>query len=722
MRKVESFSLGEKFQTLFYPRSIAVVGASARPEKLGNFALRSAVSSGVEKIYPVHAGGAPEILGKKAFKRIEDLPEQVDLFLFAIPQEQVLSAFRSAIDKGCRAAVIFSGGFKETGEEGGKQEQELRRMADEARVSIIGPNTIGYLRADSRLNATFMPGLSHWFSEGRGIAVISQSGGCLGLITFELIDSGMPVGTLIGLGNRANTEFADLLDYFKDDPLTSGVLLFIEGIDDVRRFCQAASRCSAKKPVVAMSSGHTEAGRKVALSHTGSMAGSEKIYQAVLVQAGVLQVRSVQEMVDAIKILTSCPPLSGKRAAVITHTAGPAVIATDILARGGFELPPLSRITREKLVSSGALPGFMPVTNPLDMAALGWTEPRRYLQVLNPLLEDDQINTVMSIYTTALGDEDTISFPVEDFTELAQKTGNKEGKAVVAVWGAPVTRTGDFLRWHEKKFPVYPTPERAAAALVNLADYSALRRKAEARSEVAPIVFGPGAERIIREAVLKRQAVIQEPEATELLASAGIRAARTRLAVNADEAVALAQETGFPVALKVVSAKILHKSDAGGVRLNLQNEWEVGKAFLDIQKEALARISPEDLRGIAVQPMLPEGTEVIVGGVCDEQAGPVVMFGIGGIWVELFRDTVFRLAPVTRKEAEEMIRSAKGYSILQGVRGKKGIDLENLTELIVKVGWLMGHFPVQEIDLNPVIFYESGYAVADVRIILDVKL
>jgi acyl-CoA synthetase (NDP forming) len=513
-----------------------------------------------------------------------------------------------------------------------------------------------------------------------------------------------------------------LLDYFKDDPLTSGVLLFIEGIEDVRRFYHAASRCSLKKPVVAMSSGHTEAGRKVALSHTGSMASSEIIYQAVLEQAGVLQVQSVQEMVDAAKILTSCPPLPGKRAAVITHTAGPAVIATDVLARGGFQLPPISQATREKLLNSGALPGFMPVTNPLDMVALGWTEPNRYLQVLKPLLEDDQIDAVLSIYITGLEDVDTIPYPVEDFTEIAKNPGENAGKAVVSVWGAPVTRTIDFQRWHKEKFPVYPTPERAGTALVNLANYSALRKNAETRGKVTPIVFDPGVERIIREAVLKRQAVIQEPEATELLELAGIRTANTRLAVNADEAVALAAETGYPVVLKVVSEKILHKSDAGGVKLNLQNEDEVRKAFLDIQKEALSRISPRELRGIAVQPMLPEGMEVIVGGVCDEQAGPVVMFGLGGIWVEVFRDTVFLLAPVSPKEAEEMIRSVKGYSILQGMRGKKGIDLEGLTDLIVKMGWLMSQFPLQEIDLNPVIFYESGYAAADVRIILDVKI
>jgi acetyltransferase len=721
MTEVEAVSPQERFNPLFYPRSVAVVGASARPEKLGNFALRSAVSSGVEKVYPIHAGGAPEILGKPALRRIEDLPEQVDLFLFAIPQGHILSAFQTAVDKGCRAAVIFSGGFKEIGAEGEKQEDELRRMADEARVAIIGPNTIGYMRSDSRLNATFMPGLSDLFCNGPGIAVISQSGGSLGLITYELIDSGLPVGTLVGLGNRANTEFADLLDYVKDDPLTSGVLLFIEGIEDVRRFCRAASRCAREKPVVAMSSGHTEAGRKVALSHTGSMASSEKIYQAVLAQAGVLQVQSVQEMVDAIKVLTACPPLSGRRAAVITHTAGPAIIATDVLARGGFQLPPPSRTTREKLLNSGALPGFMPVTNPLDMVALGWTEPRRYLQVLEPLLQDDGIDAVLSIYTTGLGDVETSSFPVEDFAELARVTGDKTGKAVVSVWGAPVTRTGDFERWQKGGFPVYPTPERAGTALVNLANYSALRQKAETRVKIAPAVFDPGVERIIREAVSKRRSVIQEPEATELLESAGIRVAKTRLAVNTEEAVALAAEIGYPVALKVVSEKILHKSDAGGVKLNLKNEGEVRKAFLDIQNGALTRISPPELRGIAVQAMIPEGTEVIVGGICDEQAGPVVMFGLGGIWVEVFRDTVFRLAPLSPKEAEEMIRSVKGYSILQGVRGKKGIEPEYLTELIVKMGELMSRYPLQEIDLNPVIFYESGYAAADVRIILDVK-
>ncbi len=708
----------ERFQPLFYPRSLAVVGASSRPEKLGHFVLRSAVSSGVEEVYPVHAGNVPEILGKKVYRRIEDLPGEVDLFLFAVPQNQILTSFAAAIEKGCRAAVVFSGGYKELGAEGKQQEEALRSMADEAGVSIIGPNTIGFLCSHSRLNATFVPGLSAYFSAGKSISVISQSGGSLKLIAYELIDAGMPLGTLVGLGNRANTEFADLLDYFREDPLTSGVLLFVEGIEDVRRFYQAASRCAQEKPVVALSSGHTEAGRKVALSHTGSMASSEKIYQAIFDQAGVLQVQSLQEMVDAVKVMVSCPPLLGKRAAVITHTAGPAVIATDVLARGGFELPPIGEKTREKLQQSGALPGFVPLTNPLDMVALGWTEPWRYLQVLEPLLEDDGLDAVLSIYTTAL-EEGAIAFPVESFTRMAREVGRKAGKAVVAVWGAPITRREEFARWEARQFPVYPNPERAGTALVNLARSSRLRIRAAARVSEPPADFSPGVEEIIQQTRAYGQTVVQEPEGIRLLESAGIQGARTALAVDEEAAVRLAAEISYPVVLKVVSEKILHKSDAGGVILNLQKEEEVRSAFQAIRERALSRIAPHELRGIAVQSMLAEGTEVIVGGLRDPQAGPVVMFGLGGIWVELFQDTVFRLAPLTRAEAGEMIESIRGYPVLQGVRGKKGIDLESLTDLIVKVGALMQHYPFQEIDLNPVICYEHGYAAADVRMILS---
>ncbi len=708
----------ERFRYLLYPRSIAVVGASTKPQKLGNFALRSAFSSAVDKVYPVHAGGAPAIMGRPAYRRIEDLPGEVDLFLFAIPRQQILGAFESALAKGCRAAVIYSGGFKEIGAEGKKEEQELRRMADEAGVILIGPNTMGYLHADSNLNATFMPGLSAYLAGGKGFSVISQSGGSLALLASQLIDSGMPLGTLVGLGNRANTEFADLLDYLKDDPLSSAVLLFVEGIDDLRRFYQAAARCVQQKPVLAMSSGHTEAGRKVALSHTGSMASSEKIYQAVFEQAGVLQVYSIQEMVDAAKVLAACPPLSGRRVAVVTHTAGPAVIATDVLARGGFQLPPLGSETRQKLLQSGALPSYFPLTNPLDMVALGWTEPGRYLQVLEHLLEDREIDAVLSIYTTALEEADSISFPVGDFCDLARERGEKTGKAVLAVWGAPITRCGEFAGWQEKQFPVYPTPERAGEALVNLARYSQLRQKTAGGAEQAVQEFSPEAASIIQDAVSDGRGVLQEPEGTRFLEAAGIQAARTRLAGDEDEAARLAGELGYPVALKVVSAKILHKSDAGGVQLNLRDEGELRAAYRRIQEKALQRIAPGELRGIAVQAMIPEGTEIIIGGMRDHQAGPVVMFGLGGIWVEIFEDTVFRLAPLAPAEAAEMIASVRGYPLLQGLRGKKGLDLGVLNALIVKVGALMHRFPIQEIDLNPIIFHESGYAAADVRIIL----
>ncbi len=709
----------DRFRPLFYPRSVAVVGASSKPQKLGNFALRSAISSGVEAIYPVHAGGAAEILGKKAYQRIEDLPQGVDLFLFALPQGKILSSFEAAIEKGCRAAVIYSGGFKEMGVEGKRQEEMLRTMANEAGVIIIGPNTMGFLRSDSRLNATFMPGMSEYFCPGRGISVVSQSGGSLALIVSQLIDSGLPVGTLVGLGNRANTEFADLLEYFREDHLTSGVLLFIEGIEDIRRFYHAASRCARQLPVVAMSSGHTAAGKKVALSHTGSMASSEKIYQAVFDQAGIVQADNVQEMVDTIKVLTACPTIGGKRAAVVTHTAGPAVIATDVLARGGFQLPEFSQETVQKLQTGGALPDFMPADNPLDLVALGWTEPQRYLQVLGSLLEDDRVDAVLSIYTTALEEEEDISFPVHDFTELAEKKGKETGKAVVAVWGAPITRPGEFAAWQRKGFPVYPTPERAGSALVNLARYSELQRKRASGAKEESAVFVTEVGEIFHKALSEGKEVILEPEATRLLKLAGLPWVETCLAESEEEAVEAAARMGYPVVLKAISEKLLHKSDAGGVKLDLQEEGQVRTAFREIRDNVLSAIAPGELRGIAVQPMLPQGTEVIVGGICDEQAGPVVMIGLGGIWVEVFQDAVFRLAPLGLAEAEEMICSLKGYPVLQGVRGQQGVDLERLQELIVRVGWLMHYFPLQEMDLNPVIFHGSGCGAADARIILS---
>ena len=516
----------DSFHSLFYPRSIAVVGASANPGKTGNYVLRSVVSSNVDKIYPIHIGGAEQILGKKAYRTIDRIPDnEVDLFLFSIPQRDVLSSFKTAIEKGCRAAVIFSSGFKEIGEAGKRDEIALREMANAAGVKIIGPNTLGFFRSDSMINGTFIPNYSQFFTPKKGVTIISQSGGVALQIINQCIDEHLPVSTMVGLGNRANVEFADLLEYVMDDQLTASIVLVIEGIEDFRHFYDVARTCAIKKPILVLGNGNTETGKKVAHSHTGSMATSGEIYKAAFQQAGLLQLDSIQEIVDALKVISFFPVSDIKQTAIVTHTAGPCILATDIIERNGLHLARLQAETKDKLVKCGAVPEYIPAQNPIDMATLGYVEPWRYLDVLQSLRDDEDVDSVLSIYMSTLEGENAPAFPVKKFTELVREVG----KPTVAVWNAPMCYNDEFSPWWENDFPIYPTPERAATALVNFSRHCQLKNKKQ--EQVVCTAFVPEAVSFIQQVLQQaRHTNLLETEAKDILQKIGVKTSGTYLA------------------------------------------------------------------------------------------------------------------------------------------------------------------------------------------------
>ncbi|MBC7357886.1 MAG: acetate--CoA ligase family protein [Desulfacinum sp.] len=704
----------DAFQAMFSPRSVAVVGASTHGGKVGNFVLRSALASGVERIYPVHAGGVDEILGRKAYPSIEAIPDDaVDLFLFAVPQKHILKGLEAAVAKGCRGAVIFTAGFREAGEEGRRDQQRLKAMADEAGVKIIGPNTLGFFRSHSRMNATFMPVLSDLFTEPGSITLVSQSGGVAGFGAIRFAEDRIPLGTLVCLGNRANVEFADMLDYLAEDPHTRVVALFIEGLDDVRRFFDAARRCAAVKPVVVLGAGYTDAGRKVARSHTGSMAGAQAVYEAAFRQAGLLQVHSIEELVDTAKILSLSPPPRGNRVGVITHTAGPAVLASDILARSGLVLADLADATKEALVSKGVLPSFMPPDNPVDLTTFGYLDRRLYVEVLELLAEDPGVDAALAVCMSALGDPHVDPFPADAFGRAAARSG----KPAVVAWGAPSDAHEELDAWVRAGVAAYPTAERAAAALANLHRASRLQKRP--KDAAPPPEFPAELSHFVADLRSSGRVHPLEHEAKRVLELAGIRTARTVLVCGEEEAVSAARTIGYPVALKIASEDIAHKSDVGGVALHLADEEALRRAYRRIL-EAVARKAPGSrLEGVCVQPMVPAGTEIIVGGTRDSQAGPVVMFGLGGIWVEALKDVAFRLAPVTEADAREMITEIQGTAVLDGLRGAPPVNQDALARLIVAVSHLLARFPIQELDCNPVIFHDGTYTVADARMILS---
>lgn len=700
----------EVFEAMFHPRAVAVVGASTHVGKVGNFVLRSALASQAEKVYPVHAGGAQEILGVKAYPSIAAIPDDhVDLFLFAIPHEHILPNFEAAIHKGCRGAVIFTAGFREAGEDGLQKQLALRRMADEANVKIIGPNTMGFYRAHSRMNATFMPVLSDFFQKKGKITVISQSGGVAGFAAIRFLEDHIPIGTLVCLGNRANVEFADMLDFCAQDAETSVVALFIEGLDDVRRFYESAVRCASRKPVVVLGAGYTAAGSQVARSHTGSMAQSEAIYEATFRQAGLVQVRTVEELVDTAKILDLAPPPRGNRVAMITHTAGPAVLASDVISRKGLVLGDLSEKTKKALVSRNMLAPFMPPGNPVDLTTFGYLDRRLYVDVLELLGADPGVDAVLAICISGLGDPGVVPFPVEAFGRKARESG----KPAVFVWGAPSGAKEEFQAWMQAGIAAYPTAERAAAALANL--YAASRHVAEVPLSDASERFSRELNALVDDLRASGAPMVLEAEAKRVLEGAGLRTARTFVAKDEEEAVAAARTLGFPVAMKIASPDIVHKSDVGGVKLGIGDEASLRRAFRDMMEQVRSACPGARILGTAVQPMVPEGTEVIVGGYRDIQAGPVVMFGLGGIWVEALKDVAFRLAPVSETEARRMIEEIRGAKVLDGIRGKSPVNKEALVSLICTLGRLMDQLPIQEIDCNPVIFHGDTYTIADAR-------
>ncbi|WP_448384326.1 acetate--CoA ligase family protein [Desulfosoma sp.] len=703
----------EAFRAMFSPRSVAVVGASIHGGKVGNFVLRSALASGVEKVYPVHAGGAEEILGRRAYPSIEAIADDaVDLFLFAVPQQHILRGFEAAVAKGCRGAVIFTAGFREAGEKGRRDQQRLKAMADEAGVKIIGPNTMGFYRSHSRMNATFMPVLSDFFTEPGGITVVSQSGGVAGFAAIRFLEDHIPMGTLVCLGNRANVEFADMLDFCAEDDKTTVVALFIEGLDDVRRLYEAASRCASRKPVVVLGAGYTAAGRKVARSHTGSMAQSQAIYEAAFRQAGLVQVHSVEELVDTAKILALSPPLRGNRVAVITHTAGPAVLACDVLSRKGLVLADHAEKTKEALVSRKVLASFMPADNPVDLTTFGYLDRRLYVDVLGLLGTDPGVDATLSVCLSALGDPQVVPFPMEDFG----RTAKESGKPAVFVWGAPSAAAEEFKAWMQAGVAAYPTAERAAAALGYL--HEATRCAAQRMPETPSERFSEALDSFLADLRASGRTLVLEHDAKRILEEAGLRTAKTVLAVDEDEAVAAARTVGYPVVLKIASPDIFHKSDAGGVMLGIRDETNLRRAFGEMMDRVKHAAPEARIVGICVQPLVPEGTEVIVGGARDPQAGPVVMFGLGGIWVEALKDVVFRLAPVSEQEARRMIEEIRGVKVLGGLRGKPPVNKDALARLIVAIGRLMDELPIQELDCNPVIFHDGTYTIADARMSL----
>ncbi len=691
---------------LFRPKAVAVVGASREPGKVGHTVLENLLSAGFRgSIYPVNPK-AQEILGLKAYPSVSAIPGEVELAVIAIRAPLVPQVIEECGKKGVRAAVILSAGFRETGREGAQLEREVLTKAQKFGLRIVGPNCLGVLDTYARLNVTFAA-----VKPLRGaVGFFSQSGAlCLHLLEWSRAEK-VGLSRFVSLGNKCDVSEVECLRALGEDPHTRVILGYLEGIDDGRAFVEVAREVSRKKPVVIFKSGVTGAGARAASSHTGSLAGSEQAFSAAVKKARVIRAATLQEFFDQALFFALQPPMKGPAVAVLTNSGGPGIVAADAIERSALEIPTLGPETVDKLRK--ILPPYAAFYNPVDVA--GDADAERYEKALQILLEDPKINGILIILShTATVD------PAEVAERIIRKKGKKPLTACFL--GKESVRKGAGLL-KRKGVPVFPYPEEAVVTLEKSWLFTLLSQKTEGREESPPKVDFARAAAVMKQVREEERNYLYDHEVREILEAYGFRFPKSLLARTTEEALLAAKVIGYPLVLKVVSPEIQHKTDLGGVKVNIRTEEELIQGFQEILfrvKKALPRAT---ITGILVQEMITNAREVILGFTRDPQFGPMVMFGLGGIYVEVLKDVSFRLAPLEFEEAREMIREIRGYGLLRGVRGEEEADLPALTSALVALSRLAVDFPeLVEGEVNPFMVRRRGEgAVAvDARLILE---
>ena len=670
--------MSNSLQALFRPASLAVVGASAKPEKLGFQILKNILDAGFAgQVIPVNPKGET-ILGAPSVRSVAEIPSGTDLAVVIVPAASVPGTVLQLGERNVRAAIVITGGFAESGAEGARLQEELRENAARCGIRVVGPNCQG-------VNYPYHGLCACWplITRRGAIAIASQSGTVAAAMADWAYEERLGFSAFVSMGNRVDVDEADLIEFFAGDPNTKVITLYIEGVKDARRFLAAARAC--RKPIVILKSGRTEQGRKAAESHTRSLAGKDEVYDAVFRQLGIHRAATLEELYDFSKALAYVPPPAGPRMLIVTSSGGSAIIATDVAEENGFRVSPLPDELASRLREF--LPPHCIVGNPLDLT--GDADAERYRRVIAASRE--HYDVVMTIF----GD------PIPGASAIMEKGRND----LVAYLGGADVERAERLLLHEKGIAVFPTPERAVKALACHARFAPARFP---RASEAPLAAASTA---------SAGKSMSPSDSMRFLAQGGLPVVPSRQASTEEEAVVAARQIGFPVAVKMNSPDVTHKSDVGGVVLNLKDEASVRRAFRDLAG-AVSRLGARQ-GGALVSAMAASGQEIIVGVTRDLQFGHAVMFGLGGTLVEILQDISFRIVPFSRKDALEMIDETRGAKLLRGVRGGRPADVAALAELLVQVSDLVGrHGEIDEMDLNPVIVHEKGLTVVDARVVL----
>jgi acetyltransferase len=695
---------------MFNPTSVAVVGASDREGSVGGHVLKNLLDYGYEgPVYPVNPK-RKEVFGLKCFASLQDVRDQCDLVVMAIPIDQVVEALKECPKVHCAGAVILSAGGKETGLKGKDIELEIQQQACRSRVRIIGPNCLGILSSKARLNATF----SRQTPLTGKLALLSQSGAICSTIVDMAVRRHIGFRTIVSLGSLLDVDFGDMIDYLGTKGDVTSIIMYVESLTNFRKFMSAARAVSKVKPIVVLKAGRTSAGARAANSHTGALAGEDAIYEAAFKRTGIVRVKTFEELFDCAELLARQPRPPSPNLGIVTNAGGMGVIAVDALSDYGIEPVPLGRETVDAL--NEFLPKHWSHGNPVDI--LGDATAERYTRTAEILTHAPEIKGLLFIHVPQ-----ALSSPGQVARALVNMFASKRYPVFTSWLGGMETEEARNI-FHAADIPTFDTTERAVRAFMDLYRYG---RNLEAIQQVPgrlPKSLGiqkKAAEEVLVSVTDQQDTMLTEHEAKKVLAAYGIPVNRTELAGSPEEAVQKAEKIGYPVALKIHSRNIVHKTEARGVQLNLRDEAEILKAYEAVMSGARQFDPHAGIEGVTLQPMIPRvDVELILGAKKDKGFGPVILFGTGGVLTEVFRDRAIGFPPLNRTLARMMICETRAYELLQGFRNMAGADIPALEEIMIRLAQLLVDFPeVEELDINPLAVINGGFLALDARMAID---
>lgn len=692
---------------LFTPKEVAVIGASATEGKIGNTVIQNMLDAGYKgKIIPVNPKST-EILGLPVTNDVSKLPKGLDLAVITIPSRFVLGSMEELVKIGVKSAIIITSGFKEVDDAGAELEEKIKELCVKNNVALVGPNCLGLINMNHNVNATFAPGQPLLGN----IACFSQSGALFTSILDWALGEKIGFSKFVSLGNEAVLNESHVLEYLGDDPDTDVVMGYMENILDGPKFIEAAKSVTRKKPVIVVKSGVSSAGAAAAASHTGSIAGADNAYSAAFNKTGVIRVESMSEFFDLAQAFSKAPLPQGPNLAIITNAGGPGIMATDAADKTSLKLTQPSANTIEALRSE--LPVYASFRNPLDIG--GDANAATYKAGVKNMINDDSYDAALVILTPTSTAFTEMADIAKGLVEIIKSTT----KPIFPCFMGQERITIAENMFKEANIPFFNFPEPAIESIETMYKYAEWK-KSEKGNYVTPERDFEKAKAIVSKAVEKDASEIVEFQAQEILEAYKLPALLSELATTADEAAAAAKKIGFPIVLKIASEQISHKSDVGGVKVGLKSAEEVHAAFTEVIERATKMRPDAKIDGCLIQQMVPAGCkELIIGFKRDPQFGPLLMFGLGGIYVEVLKDIAFRLAPLSKEDAHNIIREIKTYNLLAGVRGEEPINFEALEDVLLRVSQLAMDFPeILEADFNPLMINSERAFAADIRLAL----